>query len=291
MKKLNIINDNFVSISSKLVFSISLPALIFSETAKVSIAEVINLKEIGFIYIVTIIVFLAVWLFSIPFIKSGSDRAVFIQGSFRGNFAIIGLALISNTFGHEGLSRASILLAFIIPLYNVLSVFALTVPLRKEKNIDFKGLVLEIIKNPLIIAVVVSLPFSFFEIKLPGIVSNVTDYLAALTLPLALIGVGGFLNFQDLKKASGIAFSSSFIKLILVPLIFSFVAYTISFDSTDLGVIFILLACPTAIASFIMAEAMGANGKLAGNIVLITTLGSIITISAGLFILKQNGLI
>jgi malonate transporter len=40
-----------------------------------------------------------------------------------------------------------------------------------------------------------------------------------------------------------------------------------------------------------MAEAMGSNGKLAGNIVLMTTLGSVITITIGLFILKQNGLL
>ncbi len=291
LKKLKVINDNFVSISSKVVFSLSLPALIFVETTKISISELFNLKLIGFVCVTTVILYLIIWLISIPYIKSGSDRAVFIQGSYRSNYAIIGLALISNVFGSTGLSKASILLAFIIPLFNVLAVIALTLPVRKDRNLNFKKLLLEIFRNPLIIAIIVSLPFSYFEIKLPQIIFSTVNYLALLTLPLALLGVGGFLNFSDLKRASGIAFSSSFIKLIFIPLVASYAAYEFGFKGTELGIIFILFACPTAIASFIMAEAMNVNSRLAGNIMLITTLGSIVTITFGLFILKQNGLI
>lgn len=291
LKKLKVINDNFVSISSKVVFTVSLPALIFVETTKISIGELFNLKLIGFICIITVILYLIIWLISIPYIKSGSDRAVFIQGSYRSNYAIIGLALISNVFGPKGLSKASILLAFVIPLFNVLAVIALTLPVRKDRNLNFKRLLLEILKNPLIIAIIVSLPFSYFEIKLPQIIFSTVNYLALLTLPLALLGVGGFLNFSDLKRASGIAFSSSFIKLIFIPLVASFAAYELGFKGAELGIIFILFGCPTAIASFIMAEAMNVNSRLAGNILLITTLGSVVTITLGLFILKQNGLI
>ncbi len=291
LKKLKVINDNFVSISSKVVFTVSLPALIFVETTKISIGELFNLKLIGFVCIITVILYLIIWLISIPYIKSGSDRAVFIQGSYRSNYAIIGLALISNVFGSTGLSKASILLAFIIPLFNILAVIALTLPVRKDKNLNFKRLLLEILKNPLIIAIIISLPFSYFEVKLPHIIFSTVNYLALLTLPFALLGVGGFLNFSDLKRASGIAFSSSFIKLIFIPLVATYTAYELGFKGTELGIIFVLFGCPTAIASFIMAEAMGVNSRLAGNILLITTLGSIVTITLGLFILRQNGLI
>ena len=291
LKRLGTINTNFIRLSTKIVFNVSLPALIFTEVSKVSLDEVFDIKMLVFVYSGIIVSFIIIWLISIPLLKNGKDRGAFIQGSFRSNFAIIGLALISNIFGSDKLGKASLLLAFIVPLFNILSVIALMVPNRKEKQLNAAKTLLEIIKNPLIIAVMLAIPFSHYRWNLPGIVLTTADYLAALSLPLALIGIGGFMNFEDIKKASFTAILSSTIKLVLIPLSACFIAYELDFPASDMGIIFIFFGCPTAIVSFIMAEAMGSNGKLAGNIVLMTTLGSIITITTGLFILKQNGLL
>ena len=87
------------------------------------------------------------------------------------------------------------------------------------------------------------------------------------------------------------AITASAFKLILMPIILIAISYYVGIFGKDLGLLFIVFGCPTAIASFIMAEAMGVNSKLAGNILLMTTLGSIITITLGLFLLKEAGLI
>ncbi len=291
LKIIGIINDNFVSLSSKIVFTVSLPALIFVEISGLDFSKVFNLNLILYAYIATIISIIFIWLISFPLTKEGKNRAVFIQGSFRSNFAIIGLALISNVFGNQVLGKASIVLAFMIPLYNVFSVIALTVPVRKEKQLNVKGTLFEILKNPLILAVVIALPFSYFKINISQMFQTTIDYLADLSLPLALIGIGGFLNFKDIKVESLTTITSAVLKLVVIPFAATFGAYLIGFRGDDLGILFILFSCPTAIASFIMAEAMGVNSRLAGNILLITTLGSIVTITLGLFILRQSGLI
>ena len=291
LKRLGTINDNFISLSTKIVFNVSLPALIFTEVSKVPLDKVFDFKMVAFVYAGIIISFIVIWIISIPLLKDGKDRGVFIQGSFRSNYAIIGLALISNIFGSEKLGKASLLLAFIIPLFNILSIIALMVPNRKEKQLNTVKTLLEIIKNPLIIAVILAVPFSYYKWELPGVLLTTVEYLAALSLPLALIGIGGFMNFEDIKKASLTAILSTTIKLVIIPLAACIIAYELNFPAGDMGIIFIFFGCPTAIVSFIMAEAMGSNGKLAGNIVLMTTLGSIITITTGLFILKQNGLL
>ena len=291
LKILHIINDSFVNLSSKIVFTVSLPALIFIEVSRISLSEVLDIKMLAFVYAGIIISFVLVWIISVPLIKDGRDRGAFIQGSFRGNYAIIGLALISNIFGSDKLGKASLLLAFIIPLYNILSIVALTVPNRKEKQLNTSKTLLEIIRNPLIIAVLLAVPFSIYRWELPDVILTTVDYLAALSLPLALIGIGGFMNFNEIRKASFIAVLSTVLKLIFIPLAACIIAYEMNFSAGDMGIIFIFFGCPTAIASFIMAEAMGSNGRLAGNIVLMTTLGSVITITIGLFLLKQNGLL
>lgn len=291
LKKLGMINDDFVKLSSKIVFSVSLPALIFTEISKTDLTQILNIELIGFAYAGTFITFLIVWLISIPLVKTATDRTVFIQGSFRGNFAVIGLALIANVYGIDSLGKASLLLAFTIPVYNTLSVIALTVPLRKERRMNLNHTILEILRNPLVLAVIFSIPFSYFNLELPFIINRTVNYLAALALPLALLGIGGFMNFTEVKKGFNISVYSSLLKLIVFPGAMTYMAYLFNFRGYDLGILFILFAAPTAIASFIMAEAMGSNSKLAANILLMTTLASLITITIGLFILKEYHLI
>ncbi len=291
IKRINVINENFVEITSKFVFSVSLPALIFMHISAIDLSKAIDLKQIGYIYLATILSFTIIWFVSIPFINEGKDRSVFIQGAFRSNFAIVGFAIISKMFGNEALGKSSIILAFILPLYNVLAVIALTVPMRKEKKLNHKETFFEILFNPLIIAVIVALPFSYFKIQLPSMIEITGNFLADVALPLALVGIGGSLNILNIKKASVLAFSSSSIKLIILPAVLTVGAYYFGFRDVDLGIVFTLFACPTAIVSFIMAEAMGANSKLAGNIVLISTVASVFTMAVGIVILKELALI
>lgn len=290
-KKIKIINENFVDVTSKFVFSVSLPAFIFLKIIELDLSKALAVDQIAYIYSATILSFILVWLISIPFIKDGRDKSSFIQGAFRGNFAIIGLAIISNLFGRDALGEATIILAFLLPLYNVLAVIALTVPLRKEKKMNMKSTLIEIMFNPLILAVIFAIPFSYFNLRLPPLVEITGTFLSDIALPLALIGIGGSLNLENIKKASTLAFISSAIKLIAVPLVFTSGAYLLGYRGKDLGLMFVLFGCPTAIVSFIMAESMGANSKLAGNIILISTLGSIFTIATGILILKTVGLI
>jgi predicted permease len=291
VKKINVINENFVDVTSKFVFNVSLPALVFINIAEIDLSTAIDLKQISYIYAATLISFLVIWLLAIPFIKDAKNQSVFVQGAFRSNFAIVGFAIISKLFGSSALGKAAIILAFILPLYNVLAVIILTVPFRKERKLNLKSTLIEIILNPLIVAVIVGLPFSYFKIKIPSVLNLTAGFLAELALPLALVGIGGSLNLQNIKKASGLAFTSSAIKVILIPLFLTLGSYYFGYRGLDLGIMFILFACPTAIVSFIMAEAMGANSKLAGNIVLISTVASVFTIAAGIVILKELSLI
>jgi len=291
VKRINVINENFVDVTSRFVYSVSLPALVFINIAEIDLSEAIDFNQIIYIYVATLISFFLIWLLSIPFIKEGKNLSVFVQGAYRSNFAIVGFAIVSKMFGIHALGKAAIVLAFILPLYNVLAVIILTVPLRKERKLNLKRTIIEIVLNPLIVAVIVGLPFSFYKIEIPSVINLTAGFLAELALPLALVGIGGSLNLQNIKKASGLAFTSSAIKIVLVPLVLTFGAYYFGFRGIDFGIMFVLFASPTAIVSFIMAEAMGANSKLAGNIVLISTVASVFTIAVGIVILKELALI
>lgn len=289
--RIKMLDRAFTVTSSKLVFNVALPTLVFVELATTNFAQVLNVEHIGYVCAATLGAFALSWLLAVLFIGEGRDRGVFIQGSFRSNYGVVGLAIIFNLFGESAMGLAALILAFIVPLYNFLSVLALALPMRRERQLNLKSTALEIARNPLILALVFALPFAYFKITLPQIFLTTGEYLAALALPLALIGIGGSLNFAGMRKAFKIAFASSFMKLVFIPLIVTYGAYLLGFAGEALGVMFILFACPTAIASFIMAEAMGCNSELAGNIVLLTNLGSVFTMTLGLAILKNAGLV
>ena len=95
-KKAGIINEAFVDVTSKLVFKVSLPVFIFLEISNLDLDQVFDVYQIIFITAGTFITYVIIWIGSIPFIKNPQDKSAFIQGAFRGNYAIVGLALIQN---------------------------------------------------------------------------------------------------------------------------------------------------------------------------------------------------
>lgn len=289
-KKRKIINEVFVDVTSKFVFQVSLPVFIFIKISQLDLSQVFEFNQIIYIYFGTIVTYLMIWAATLKFINDPKDKSAYVQGAFRGNYAIVGLALISNLFGRDALGKATMILAFLLPLYNILAVIVLTVP-KQSGKIEFRKALLEIILNPLILAVIFALPFSFFKIKIPELFLTTGGFLSELALPLALIGIGGSLNTENLKRASNLAVSASLIKIIAIPLVLTIGALLLGYRNDDLGIMFIVFACPTAIASFVMADVMGANSKLAGNIIMITTLGSVFTIAIGILLLKSFNLI
>ncbi|MGL1891489.1 MAG: AEC family transporter [Spirochaetaceae bacterium] len=291
LKKVKLIDADFISKASKLVFKVALPVLIFLNISKSNFTQAINPKEIMFIIIIVSVTVLILFIVSGFIIKDGASRGVFIQGAFRSNIAIIGLAIIYNLFGEVGLTKSSILMLFTFPLYNIYAVLVLTISLENGRKGSGLLILKAIITNPLIIAALVALPFSIFNIETGIIVNKYLNYIARMTLPLALLGVGGSLSFHSFKKDISIAISASVIKIIIYPALAALILIVAGFRGVSLGAIFIILGAPTAVSSYVMAEAMGSNSELAANIILITTLGSIFTIGGGIFILKSLGYI
>jgi malonate transporter and related proteins len=291
LKRIGIIDDTFCRRSSRFVFVVAMPALVFTKLSGSSYSDAVNLAQIVYLYVALVISFVLALFLSLLFTKKGQDRGAFVHGSFRGNFAIMGLALINNAFGPEALAEAALILTFLMPVYNVLGVFALTLPMHKESGLRPREIILNIIKNPLIIAVLISLPFSLLKIPIPIIINSTLNYLADLTLPLALIAIGGSLSFKGIKDDLSLSLPATFYKIILMPLLFGTVGVLLGFRGLELAVLYFLFGGPAAIASYPMAVAMGANDRLAAHIILISTLGSIITLSVGLYILKSNALL
>lgn len=279
------IDDAFLKTASRLVFNVSLPALIFLQLASLDLTAVIDWGMIGYVYVGTLVSFGLVWILAVRLTNDPGDRSAFIQGSFRGNYAIIGLAMIASVYGDDHLGAASVMLAFVLPLYNLLAVMALTVPMKTGSAVSFK-IAKDIVGNPLILAVIAAWPVAFFQVPVPDVVAKTGSYLAALTLPLALIGIGGSLVSRLTGDGSRLARWATFMKVFFTPALLTAGAVGFGYTGSSLLILFIVFGSPTAVVSFIMAQSMGANSRLAGHIIAMSTVASSITLAAGIYVFK-----
>jgi len=284
-----LINDNFVDIGAKLVFNVTLPSLLFISIAQTSIADAANPSLLAVGLLGTLGVYLLLELIAARLVQPRQERGVVVQGGFRSNMGIIGLAYCVNAYGDAGLVAASLYLALVTILFNVLSVITLSRSLNRGGGIaaTLQG----IARNPLIIGILLALPFAWSGVQLPAILIRTGEYFAHMTLPLALLCTGASLNFGALRNGFSNALIATLCKLILVPVTITGAGAAVGLRGIDLGVLLLMASAPTAAASYVMVRAMGGNAALAANIIVLTTLGSLLTTSLGVSLLRALELI
>ncbi|MGF1847528.1 AEC family transporter [Vibrio lentus] len=291
LKRIGLINDNFIDVASKVVFQVTLPAMLFLSIVQSNHNFSASSALVAFGVIANFVFFLFT-IFSTKLVFKGSkDQGVIVQGGFRANTAIIGLAYVANIYGNQGVALAAIYVASLTVLYNIQAVIALT-PKGKDTGAKaIKVIAKSITKNPLIIAIFLAVVFYTLSIPIPKMVTDAGQYFANMTLPLALLCTGGSLDISSLKQEKLSTWFASSYKLIASPLLITLAAWYLGFEGLDLGLIFLMSAAPTAAASYVMARAMGGNSTLAANIIALTTVVSLITCTLGIFALTAMDLI
>ena len=301
LMKIGLFNKEFNRVVDKYVFKVALPVLLFKDIATADIRSDFNLTFVLFCMITTTIMFLAIWGFSYIFIKDKTQVGAFAQASARGSAAVLGIAFINNIYGNSGMAPLMIVSA--VPLYNILSVIILTFSADmgkgvekdkangKSKGANIKKACLNVIKNPIIIGIFLGLPFSVFGISIPKIPLKAVTSIAQTATPIALLVVGA--SFEGAKAIKKIKLTSiaTFIKLVLLPLIFFPFAIAFGFRGSELVAILIMLGSPTTVTCYIMAKNMGNDEVLSSSIVVMATLLSSVTLTGWIFVLKVMGLI
>jgi predicted permease len=288
LERAGIITDAFIESGTRLVFNIALPALLFISISKTRLGVDTDLSLIAFGLVATLVAYVLLEWYAARKVSPESDRGVVVQGGFRSNMGIIGLAYCVNAYGEPGLLVSSLYLGLVTILFNILSVITLSRSLHKRQGVW--RIVRGIATNPLIIAIGLALPVSWFDITLPALLLQSGQYFADLTLPLALLCTGASLNFRTLRGEIGNTLTAAACKLLVIPVLFTLVGALLGFRGIDLGVLMLMSSAPTATASYVMVRAMGGNATLAANIVALTTLGSLFTTSLGIMALKSLGM-
>ena len=218
-------------------------------------------------------------------------RGVMIQGIFRSNFVLLSLPLMQSLFGDEGSGMVSLMIALVVPLFNVLAVVVLETYAGKEKT-DPKKILRGIVKNPLIDATMLSLlvKLSGLDLYRVSAIKSVLSSVAGAATPLCLFILGASFSLGGLKGAARSLWITVAGRLVAVPVVTIAAAALLGFRGPALGVIMVCFGAPTAVSSYNMAREIGGDADLAAGIVVVTTALSCLTLFCWIVLLKTLGL-
>ena len=201
--------------------------------------------------------------------KSNKRRGAMIQAIFRSNFVIMGIPIISNIFGDDQLAIPTMMIAIIVPIYNIVSVFILET--FRGGHFYLPTILLGVLKNPMILGAIFGTLFLVLGIPLPKVILKPISQLAAATTPMALIVLGASFKagsyHEHLPQLVGCVLG----RLIIVPTIMLSLAIFLGFRGIELVTLMAIFATPCAVAGYAMAQQLGSDADLAGNCVVYTT--------------------
>ncbi len=276
--------------ANTLVFKVFLPCMLFKNIYRSNIREQMQGGLCIFAAGSLLLLFALLCLIVPRVVKKENQQGVVIQGIFRSNYVIFGVAVVENMYGSANTATAAILSAVLVPMYNFLAVIALSFFGGKRER-DIKKVIIGILKNPLILASVLGIIASLSGIKLPKAADTTLNDLAKLATPIAFLILGGDFDFSKIKGNLKTAGCVILVKMVLLPLIFIPIVVAMGYRNSDLLAALLAYQTPVAVSSYIMAQQAGADEQLAGQLVVFSSIVSIFTLFVTIFILRQMGLL
>ena len=291
LRRLRLLDEAFLFQTNRLVYLIFLPLLLFYKISQADFFSYFNGPLVVGSSLVIVFGFLISYSYGGLRSYPPAIRGSFSQGAFRGNLAYVGLSICLNAYGDDGLTRAGILMGFLVPVLNLFAVLALVLPTRNhERQSGPPRWLNQVLLNPLIIASFIGLLWSYFNLPLPLVVERGLQITTGITLPLALIAIGGSFSLTRLRGDIRCTILASAIKLLLLPLIAALLLHAMGVRGTDLAIGILLAATPAATANYIMAHQLKSDAELAGSIVMLSTLFSAFSYTLILIIFRSFGL-
>lgn len=282
LKHYHLTNDAFLKTSDRLIYFIFFPVMLFWKIGGASSAGID-----GSLCNAAVCAVLTLFVLSSLYIKvfkvSDYGAGTFSQSCYRFN-SYIGMAVIINAAGETGVRYFGILIGFVIPLINVLSVSTLIWFSGKQFTFweRMRLTARALISNPLILACVAGIFYSRTIGIFPAFLENFFRLAAAVTLPLSLISIGGALTFTNLKGYFKLSLVASVLKLLILPITGYFFLKVFHVTEVPFTVGMIFFTLPTSTAIYALSSQLNSDTELASASIVLSTVLSFFSMSVAL---------
>jgi len=292
--RMGFIREEFCKGADKLVFKVTLPAMMIHDMYKIDLEHDFDMKYVGYCFVVTLIMIVVIWILAKLFMRDKSIVGEFVQGSYRSSAAVLGSAFLINIYGSTGM--APLMIIGSVPLFNAMAVVILTLENPEQRSglsggaLAHKTLV-GIVTNPIILGILIGTLWNVIKLPMPVMIEKTLSSLSGLTTPLALISIGAaFEGAQAIKLLKPTIIATS-LKLVVLAAIFLPIAVWLGFTDQKLVALIIMLGSPSTASGYVMAKNMGHRGVLAASCVALTTFLSAFTLTFWLWLFKALGYI
>lgn len=284
------ISDKTVSECNTLSFRLFLPCQIFKTVFEADLST-------GFSFCLAIFAAAGVTvLFLLSLLIGSSEKemskcGVLEQGIFRANFVLLGIPMLSALYDPSTLGSIPLMIAVIVPLFNVYSVIVLEKNRAGAGKPSFLRLAVGIAKNPLIIGSLLGLAAKLAGLPLyrSDVLRQVLAYLAQLATPLTLLVLGASLRPASIRDNWRQVLICTLMRLIVAPMLAILIGGALGFRGQEIALLLVVFATPTAANSYTMAVQYDGDSDLAANLVVYTTVLSCITLFFWILLLQMIG--
>ena len=276
-RKFNLIDDATAAKMNGFAYKVLFPINMFQNV--MNAGDAMRSGELSlavFLLGYVFVVFLLLLIFVPMFIHSKPRQGSFIQGCFRANSILFAIPVVTAICGEENVGVAAVCVTLLVPFYNVLSVVLLE--MKRGGNINVLSILKGIVTNPIILGAVAGVVYVLSGVNFPAVITSTIKTLANMVTPLALMLLGCTLRFDGIVDDAKALIGVCTIKLIVLPAVAMCVAWLFGYRDVALITVFGITCVPTAVSTYTMAQQMGADGKLAGEIVAVTTMASMVTV-------------
>jgi len=290
LRRTRFVSDEVLSGMNRLAYWVGLPCVLFHKIAGASFDEGTSFDTFWLVLIGMCASLLASGAVAWALRMDRGKMGVFLQAGFRGNLAFVGLAVVLSAFSalpdaaSGALARAErtvvLTLGPIVPVYNVAAVFVLLACRHRISARTLRTMGLQVAANPLLIACAGGLAVSLSGWTMPGAITRTLEVVGQFALPLALLCVGGKIAATRIGGHAGLPLLAAIIKVAVGPLVGFVAAGWLGADRVDRAVALIMLACPTAVASYVLSEQLGGDGALSAGAVVVSTVLSVFSLAA-----------
>ncbi|MGX6960374.1 MAG: AEC family transporter [Rickettsia endosymbiont of Pentastiridius leporinus] len=282
-------SDEFWRGVEKLSYFVLFPAMLFNyvSTADLSVASIIKL--VVALIISTLFISLGLIIYQKKYNIDKVQFTSIFQGSIRYNSYIF-FGISSPMLGSNGLAIVAVISSYMIIFTNILSVmiFAYYVPDKSVTTTIRTSIVLMIrliVSNPLIIASLIGFMFNYSDLELHLGLKKTLDSLSNSALAIGMLNVGAGLNFTIRKEMLHSVMFTSFVKLVLFPLVSFVILWLMSIDGTNRSVGILYSCLPCASTAYVLSRQLGGAPDSMASIITFTTFFSVVTISIIMYVM------
>lgn len=288
LRRIKLIDARFLYQANRLIYFICLPSLLFHKIASADFHTTFNGRMVAGAAAALLTGFTCSYAYAaLRRNRQKADQGSFSQGAFRGNLAYIGLPMVFSAYGETAFARAGMFMGCLVPVINLLAIVAFLLPQRRaSQHTGWAFWGRSLLSNPLVIAALLGIVWSYWSLPLPEVVARSLGLTARITLPLALLAIGGSFSLRQLRGDLHQAALASLIKVIGLPLITIAFMVLLEVRGLDLGIAVLMAGAPAAAACTVLAQQLDGNTELAGSIILLSTLFSLGSYPVILYLLK-----